>query len=50
MAFPFRRILCPVDFDDSSIDALETAAAKALAQFKADECLNFFAHAGYGLD
>jgi hypothetical protein len=21
-----------------------------LAQFKADECLNFFAHAGYGLD
>ena len=33
-----------------TFDALETAAAKALAQFKADECLNFFAHAGYGLD
>ena len=28
-----------------TFDALETAAAKALAQFKADECLNFFAHA-----
>jgi nucleotide-binding universal stress UspA family protein/predicted transcriptional regulator len=26
MAFPFRRILCPVDFDDSSMYALETAA------------------------
>lgn len=26
MAFPFRLILCPVDFDDSSMDALETAA------------------------
>ena len=33
-----------------TFDALETAAAKALAQFKADECLNFFAHAGYGFD
>lgn len=26
MAFPYRNILCPVDFDDSSMDALETAA------------------------
>jgi nucleotide-binding universal stress UspA family protein len=25
MAFPFRNILCPVDFDDSSIYALDTA-------------------------
>jgi nucleotide-binding universal stress UspA family protein len=25
MAFPFRNILCPVDFDDSSMSALETA-------------------------
>jgi transposase len=33
-----------------TFDALETAAAKALARFKADKCLNFFAHAGYGLD
>jgi hypothetical protein len=24
------------------------AAANALQQFKPDECLNFFAHAGYG--
>ena len=26
MAFPFRNILCPVDFDDSSMDALDLAA------------------------
>ncbi len=26
MAFPFRNILCPVDFDDSSLDGLDTAA------------------------
>lgn len=26
MAFPFRRILCPVDFDDNSMQALDTAA------------------------
>lgn len=26
MAFPFRKILCPVDFDDDSMDALDTAA------------------------
>jgi universal stress protein A len=25
MAFPFRNILCPVDFDDSSMHALDTA-------------------------
>jgi universal stress protein A len=25
MAFPFRNILCPIDFDDSSMYALETA-------------------------
>jgi universal stress protein A len=29
MAFPFRNILCPVDFDDSSMDALDLAAAIA---------------------
>ena len=26
MAFPFKRILAPVDFDESSLKALETAA------------------------
>ena len=26
MADPFRRILCPVDFDDNSMQALDTAA------------------------
>lgn len=26
MALPFRNILCPIDFDDSSIEALDTAA------------------------
>jgi universal stress protein A len=26
MAHPFRRILCPVDFDDNSMQALDTAA------------------------
>lgn len=26
MAFPFRNILCPVDFDDNSLDALDAAA------------------------
>jgi nucleotide-binding universal stress UspA family protein len=29
MAFPFRNILCPVDFDDSSMYALDTAGAVA---------------------
>jgi universal stress protein A len=29
MAFPFRNILCPVDFDDSSMYALETAGELA---------------------
>jgi transposase len=33
-----------------TLDALERAAANALQQFKPDECANFFAHAGYGLD
>jgi hypothetical protein len=33
-----------------TIDALERAAANALQQFKPDECINFFTHAGYGLD
>lgn len=33
-----------------TLDALEGAAAKALQQFKPDECANFFAHAGYGFD
>jgi universal stress protein A len=26
MAFPFRNILCPVDFDDNSLEALDVAA------------------------
>jgi nucleotide-binding universal stress UspA family protein/CBS domain-containing protein len=26
MAFPYRKILCPVDFDDSSLSAVDTAA------------------------
>jgi nucleotide-binding universal stress UspA family protein len=26
MAFPYRKILCPVDFDDNSLTALERAA------------------------
>jgi universal stress protein A len=26
MAFPFRKILCPVDFDDASMEALDIAA------------------------
>jgi acetoin utilization protein AcuB len=26
MAYPYRRILCPVDFDDNSMQALDTAA------------------------
>jgi nucleotide-binding universal stress UspA family protein/predicted transcriptional regulator len=29
MAFPYRNILCPVDFDDNSMDALDTAAGLA---------------------
>ncbi len=29
MPYPYRRILCPVDFDDNSIFALETAAMMA---------------------
>jgi transposase len=33
-----------------TLDTLERAAANALQQFKPDECANFFAHAGYGLD
>jgi|SRR5450432_1532434 transposase len=33
-----------------TLDALERAAANALRQFEPDECANFFAHAGYGLD
>jgi transposase len=33
-----------------TLDALERAAANALQQFKPDECVNFFGHAGYGLD
>ena len=26
MSYPFRRVLCPVDFDDSSMAALEVGA------------------------
>jgi len=33
-----------------TFDALATAAANALQQFKPPECANFFAHAGHGLD
>jgi transposase len=33
-----------------TFDALEAATANALQQFKPDECLNFFAHAGYDWD
>ena len=33
-----------------TVEALETAVANALPQFEPDECLNFFVHAGYGLD
>lgn len=33
-----------------TIDALEAAAADAISQFTPSECINFFAHAGYGLD
>ena len=33
-----------------TFEALETAAASALRQFCPNECLNFFAHAGYGSD
>jgi len=29
MAFPFRNILCPVDFDDCALDALDTAGSLA---------------------
>jgi universal stress protein A len=29
MAYPFKKILCPIDFDDNSIAALETAAEMA---------------------
>ena len=30
MPFPYRRILCPVDFDESSVEALKEASALAL--------------------
>lgn len=30
MAFPYKKILCPVDFDDTSADAVKEAAALAL--------------------
>jgi nucleotide-binding universal stress UspA family protein len=26
MAFPYRKILCPIDFDDNSLNALERGA------------------------
>jgi nucleotide-binding universal stress UspA family protein len=29
MAYPFKKILCPVDFDENSIAALDTAAKMA---------------------
>lgn len=33
-----------------TFDALEDAAAHALTKFNPNQCTNFFAHAGYGLD
>lgn len=30
MAFPYKRIVCPVDFDDTSSEAVKEAAALAL--------------------
>jgi transposase len=33
-----------------TFEALETAAASALGQFRPSECLNFFANTGYGSD
>lgn len=33
-----------------TVDTLETAVAEALEKFEPNECVNFFAHAGYGLD
>ena len=32
MTFPYRRILCPIDFDDNSLAALEVAAKMARQQ------------------
>ena len=29
MAYPFKKILCPIDFDDNSVAALDTAAEMA---------------------
>jgi hypothetical protein len=29
MSFPYRRIFCPVDFDDNSMSALDTATSVA---------------------
>jgi universal stress protein A len=34
MAYPFKKILCPIDFDENSIAALDTAA-KMARQFDA---------------
>jgi transposase len=36
--------------DARTFDAIEAAAAHALSTFSANECANFFVHAGYGLD
>lgn len=33
-----------------TFETLEDAAANALTKFNSNECTNFFAHAGYGLD
>jgi transposase len=33
-----------------TVDTLEIAVANALRQFEPNECINFFAHAGYDLD
>ncbi len=38
MAFPFKKILVPVDFDESSLDALEIAA-KLAQQSNATVCV-----------
>ena len=47
---PSSRRMSGSPLPEPLIDTLERAAANALRQFKSDECKNFFAHAGYGLD
>lgn len=47
MAFPkFKAILRAAAA--RTLDALRNTAAKAIDQFKQNECRNFFVHVGYG--